>query len=491
MHSHAVPSDESVNIAPETELPIPWQRRGPQAIPATAEIEATAVLPGVVRAPAQRVDRVSVVLLFSDLIAVLCAWAVVPLPTGATVVLVLGFVAALAANRLYTSRLTLSVFDDLPVLAAAVPAVVGVVALTAGDPGLPGSFLLNGGLTFVLIVAGRSAAYAGIRFARKKGWVTYRTLIVGSGRTGARVGRLLQEHPEHGLRVVGFVGDRDTAVDGVGSRVVEEDCRRMVEAAEDHHARVVLVALSDVRPEEILRVLRGRESQVPFTLFVVPQLHELLLHRARNERLGHMAVLRLRASAFEAIPWQLKRTGDILMSAVAIALLAPVLAFIAAAVRLQGRDVFFRQTRVGRGGSPFVLYKFRSLRPLDEAESAERWSVLDEERITRLGRFLRKSSLDELPQLFNILKGDMSLVGPRPERPHFVAQFGEMYDWYSCRHRVRPGLTGWAAVNGLRGDTSIEDRCLYDNAYIDNWTLWLDVKILARTVTAVVRGEGG
>jgi lipopolysaccharide/colanic/teichoic acid biosynthesis glycosyltransferase len=153
--------------------------------------------------------------------------------------------------------------------------------------------------------------------------------------------------------------------------------------------------------------------------------------------------------------------------------------------------VLFRQERVGQNGELFTLLKFRSLRPATAQESGQLWSVKDDDRMGPVGRFIRKTSLDELPQLLNVLRGHMSIIGPRPERPFFVEQFVREHRCYALRHRVRPGLTGWAAVNGLRGDTSIEDRVYFDNAYIDNWSLWLDIKIVFRTLGAVVAGRGG
>jgi lipopolysaccharide/colanic/teichoic acid biosynthesis glycosyltransferase len=156
------------------------------------------------------------------------------------------------------------------------------------------------------------------------------------------------------------------------------------------------------------------------------------------------------------------------------------------AVRLDGRPVIFRQRRVGLHGRTFVLYKFRSMR-LDHRDDTTLWSADGDPRVTRIGRLLRWTSLDELPQLMNVLRGDMSLVGPRPERPYFAASFGDRVRRYRERHRVATGLTGWAQVHGLRGDTSIEDRVTFDNYYIDNWSLWSDIKILLRTLTAMVR----
>jgi lipopolysaccharide/colanic/teichoic acid biosynthesis glycosyltransferase len=152
--------------------------------------------------------------------------------------------------------------------------------------------------------------------------------------------------------------------------------------------------------------------------------------------------------------------------------------------------VLFRQERVGMDGRPFTVLKFCSLRPTADSEAATTWNIGTDTRVRPLGRFLRRTSLDELPQLWNVLRGDMSLVGPRPERPHFVDEFTRRYPRYTARHRVPVGLTGWAQIHGLRGDTSISDRAGFDNFYIENWSLWGDIKILLRTAAQVVKVAG-
>lgn len=182
---------------------------------------------------------------------------------------------------------------------------------------------------------------------------------------------------------------------------------------------------------------------------------------------------------------------DRVVAALLLLLLAPVLIGVAAMCRLSdGPGVIFRQRRVGMGGHEFTLLKFRSLTPLGPDESATRWNVRGDARISRWGRFLRRSSLDELPQLVNVLRGEMSLVGPRPERPHFVAEFTRRYGDYPLRHRMPVGLTGLAQVRGLRGDTSITERASCDNHYIDNWSALLDLWIMLRTPLAMVRSGG-
>ena len=169
-----------------------------------------------------------------------------------------------------------------------------------------------------------------------------------------------------------------------------------------------------------------------------------------------------------------------------LALSAPIFVTAAAVVRLSSPGpVFFRQRRIGRGGKPFDLLKFRSMRVNSDSDTT--WSVANDHRVTPVGRLLRKTSIDELPQLYNVLRGDMSLIGPRPERPHFVEQFGTEVPHYEDRHRAPVGITGWAQVNKLRGDTSITERVRMDNYYIEHWSPWLDLVIVLRTVGEILR----
>jgi lipopolysaccharide/colanic/teichoic acid biosynthesis glycosyltransferase len=186
-----------------------------------------------------------------------------------------------------------------------------------------------------------------------------------------------------------------------------------------------------------------------------------------------------------------KRLLDVLVSGALLVTAGPVLLVCAVVLRITGGPgVVFRQERIGKDGRPFTLLKFRTHRPADEHEAATRWSVAGESRMSPFCRFLRRTSLDELLQLWNVFRGDMSLVGPRPERPYFVARFSQDHPGYAARHRMQTGITGLAQIHGLRGDTSIEDRARFDNAYIDNWSLWQDVCILLRTAAALVRPTG-
>jgi exopolysaccharide biosynthesis polyprenyl glycosylphosphotransferase len=184
----------------------------------------------------------------------------------------------------------------------------------------------------------------------------------------------------------------------------------------------------------------------------------------------------------------LKRALDLAVSATVLVLMAPLMAALAVLVKLDSPGpAFFVQERVGLDGRPFPMLKFRSMRVDAEAESGAVWAVRDDPRVTRLGSFMRRTSLDELPQFINVLLGQMSIVGPRPERPEFVAQFRKAVPRYMERHQERAGITGWAQVNGLRGDTSIEERTKYDLYYVENWSLLLDLKIIAKTLLSLVR----
>ena len=211
-----------------------------------------------------------------------------------------------------------------------------------------------------------------------------------------------------------------------------------------------------------------------------------------TDEIWGIPLVRRRRSVYRSPWWRAKRAVDVVTAGLSLLVLGPVLAACAVAVRFEGGPgIIFRQERVGLDGRPFQVLKFRSLKPVDESEPQTNWNIKHDDRLGRVGQFLRASSLDELPQLWNIVRGDMSLVGPRPERPHFVNQFSVHIPRYTARHRVPAGLTGWAQSHGLRGDTSIEGRARFDNCYIEDWSPWLDVKIVLKTVGQVFRRQGG
>ena len=394
-------------------------------------------------------------------------------------------------SGLYRPQLRLSALDDAPKLAArstACALLVGGLTAVIGYPPVLLTFVTIGAVAVVAQVFMRSATYAFIRRARTSGRFAHQALLLGTGAVARRVAERLINDPSYGLRLIGYVGRRAETHAGSGIPYLGR-----VDALPTVCARtglsVVIVAYGDETEDEIVRALRAPEC-ADREVFVVPRLFELHNY-GQSDHVGAVPVVRLPRRGQRASARLVKRTIDVVVSSIALVACLPLLLLAAIAVRIEGGGgVIFRQARIGRGGREFQLLKFRSLKPLDESESETRWSVSHDDRIGPVGRLLRRTSIDELPQLFNILRGDMTLVGPRPERPHFVKAFTEQVPEYRDRHRVPVGLTGLAQVSGLRGDTSIEDRARYDNFYIDNWSLWLDFKIMITTARELIGARG-
>jgi exopolysaccharide biosynthesis polyprenyl glycosylphosphotransferase len=255
-------------------------------------------------------------------------------------------------------------------------------------------------------------------------------------------------------------------------------------------ATVLLVADGNFEERALTDAVRTEECQTA-DLLVVPRMHHFHTQTGLADHIGSIPVMRIRNPNLRGPARLIKRGFDIAFAVAASLVLLPALVTAAVAVRIEGGPgVIFRQVRVGRDGKHFQLLKFRTMLPADELESETMWCVGQDARVGPVGRFLRSTSIDELPQLWNIFRGDMTLVGPRPERPFFVAQFSARFDRYAHRHRVQAGLTGLAQVSGLRGDTSIADRARFDNFYIENWSLWLDIKIIVRTFREVLLYRG-
>jgi exopolysaccharide biosynthesis polyprenyl glycosylphosphotransferase len=393
---------------------------------------------------------------------------------------------------LQRARLSLSVLDDLPMLAIALLAATGLTAtleVAANESGLSAlmPWLVTAG---VAVVAGRVVSYAVVRCARGRGLVSHPTVVIGCGVIGGQLTRALLDNPRYGLRPVGFLDDEPLLPEQERPVPLLSSPDRLAEVIVDNDIHDVIVAFSSRNELDTIELLRTCD-RLGVEIFTIPRLFEV--HSSRNnETVRGMPLVRLRRPTFRSSSWHLKRGVDVVVSALALLVLSPVLAVCALAVRREGGPgVIFRQQRVGIDGKTFDLLKFRSLKPASDSESATNWNIANDDRMGPVGRLMRRLSLDELPQLWNILKGDMSLVGPRPERPYFVDQFTLEHREYLHRHRVPCGLTGWAQVNGLRGDTSIGERARFDNYYIENWSLWLDVKIVLRTFAQVLRMAGG
>ncbi|MFI9319790.1 sugar transferase [Kitasatospora aureofaciens] len=419
---------------------------------------------------------------------------------GAAAVLPLLLVLNLAGG-LYRTRLTLSVLDELPALAVRAVVATAFAVTLAGcldgrwpdcGPATPARLTVLLGAQLLIAAVGRGFLYHLVRRIRRGR--PSPVLVLGAGRLGRTVAAALREHGEYGMRPVGFLdADPPLLAGGTDLPVLggREALEREVHRHRIHHVIATAGAADEAETAATLRDAVRLGCQV----WLVPALREHgslpTAPIAGGDHLWGFPCLRLRSPAMCRPGWAVKRALDVTAAGVGLLLLAPVLALCALAVRFDtGPGVLFRQQRTGLDGRVFTVLKFRTLRPSNEHESATRWNIAQDHRMGAVGRLLRKSSLDELPQLWNVLRGDMSLVGPRPERPYFVMRFSQAYPEYADRHRVPVGLTGLAQVNGLRGDTSIEDRARFDNRYIESWSLWQDVKILCRTAALMLHPDG-
>jgi exopolysaccharide biosynthesis polyprenyl glycosylphosphotransferase len=349
--------------------------------------------------------------------------------------------------------------------------------------------------TTAYLLAGRVALLVIESRAARRREVGRRTLIVGAGRVGRLVANRLSQCEEYGLRPVGFLDKEpldDQGEDAPPVLGASWDLRRLVDKERIEH---VVITFSTA-PHSVLTRVANECHELGVGVSVVPRLFESFNDRSSLDRLGGVPLLTVRRPNPTGVEFALKYVFDRVMAALLLVLVAPVFAAAALAVWLSiGRPVLFRQTRVGRDNVVFEMLKFRTMRPPSDDVRDLSTELLpntapggvDADRRTSVGTFLRKHSLDELPQLINVLAGEMSIVGPRPERPEYVELFRERVPRYGDRHRVKAGITGWAQVNGLRGRTSLSDRVEWDNYYIENWSLWLDVKILLLTCLAVFR----
>ncbi|WP_158850949.1 sugar transferase [Saccharothrix deserti] len=438
----------------------------------------------------RRVNAVAVLLVAVDVTTVV-AVATRFSPGGWwTVAVAAALLGVRGAYRLYRRRLWLSWFHDLPRSAGATAVAFALVTLVALIGSAPPDATRAAQWSVLAFAAlsepARVVVFAFGRWARRRFHRCDRTIVVGAGKVGVDLAGAMLAHPEFGLRPVGFVDpqpsqDLQSALDRAALPVdlMDED---LADAITRLGVGTVVLAFSHARESSVVDSAITAH-RLGCTTLVVPRMFELYQDGPDIERLRSYPLMRLGTAPTSRPTWWVKRAMDVLLAAVALVVLSPVIALCALAVLLEsGRPVIFRQVRVGMDDQPFVLYKLRSVRMCGEDDSQVTWSVAGDRRVGPVGRFLRNSSLDELPQLWNILRGDMSIVGPRPERPGFVREFSAIHELYWARHRVPTGLTGLAQVHGLRGDTSIVDRSRYDNYYIANWSLWLDVKILLQTV---------
>jgi Undecaprenyl-phosphate glucose phosphotransferase len=399
------------------------------------------------------------------------------------------WVGASAVNGLYAPQRRLSRTDEFfSVAKAGSVATLLLVSLTFfyRDYSFSRVMLLLFWVASILLASlGRALIVIAVRMRRRRGYSVSPALIVGAGDLGQTIARTIAGLPQLGMRVVGFVDDLPPApADGPGPAPPPvlgaiDDLPELVRA---HRAAQVFFALPR---EEHLQLERGLAliDKEMVDIYVVPDILQFVMLRAGLASLGGIPMITLTETPLSGWYGPLKRLADVVFSLAALAALSPLLLLIALLVKLTSPGpVLYRQERMSLDGTLFTMYKFRSMRVGAEDATGAVWARPGDPRRTPIGAFLRSTSLDELPQLLNILKGEMSFVGPRPERPVFVEQFREKVPRYMLRHRVKCGLTGWAQVNGWRGNTSIEKRIEYDIFYIENWSLSFDVKIVLMTI---------
>jgi Undecaprenyl-phosphate glucose phosphotransferase len=339
--------------------------------------------------------------------------------------------------------------------------------------------VLNVGLTF----ASRELVRQALERRWRAGIGLKRVLIAGAGELGRLVADRILEHRDLGLHIIGFLDDR-AGGDHLGYRGLPlvGTLSEAGEIAVREKVDQLYVALPLDEHHKVVQVVEGA-SREGVDIKVVPDLLQFIALRARLEELDGVPIININDVPLQGLNSAIKRTVDIVLSAVALVILAVPLAFVALLVKLTSPGpVFYHQVRMGLDGRAFTVFKFRSMFQDAERETGPIWAEDDDPRCTPLGRILRRFDIDELPQIWNVFKGDMSLVGPRPERPYFVEQFKQQYPQYMLRHKVRAGITGWAQVNGWRGNTSLAKRIEYDLYYIGNWSLRLDLKIMWLTL---------
>ncbi|HET7379510.1 MAG TPA: exopolysaccharide biosynthesis polyprenyl glycosylphosphotransferase [Gaiellales bacterium] len=501
------------------------QQTTTQSVPARARVRAaprprqsqattfTGIMQRLLEGPGWKVLRPAVDFFMLALALVLALEGLSVTAVRAPLLLLPALVMALLFLRgLYRTRMRPLVLDGIvPVLSA-----VSVAAMTVAMIG----FFLNGQVpsqsvwvrawlfSLLGVGLGRLALAGGQRWARSRRLIGKPVLIVGAGIVGSQVARRLEDHPEYGLVPLGFIDDDPRSTAEVGGRDVPvlgtiEDLDRVVERT---HVEHLIVAFSSVADARIARLIQ-HSQELGVEVAVVPRMFDTMNQRAGYESVGGLPLLSFAAVDPKGWQFAVKYALDRIAAAILLILLSPLLAAIALAVRVNSPGpVCFRQRRVGRDGKVFDLYKFRSMRVsapkyvvaatrMPQAGEGERVTTLvhdvapggveGADRRTTVGRVLRRSSLDELPQLLNVLKGEMSIIGPRPERPEFVELFDHDVTRYGDRHRVKSGITGWAQVHGLRGQTSLAERIELDNYYIAHWSLGLDLKILLLTLAAL------
>jgi exopolysaccharide biosynthesis polyprenyl glycosylphosphotransferase len=418
-------------------------------------------------------------------------WEFWPLPAIQSVILL----ATFFAQHMYQRRRQVSHLDEfLKILlynTFATLLTVAILALVAPEFHYHRQLVLLAWALNIVILTLARTLHALVQWqVQARGVGDDRVLIIGAGEIGQMLMHKIKQNPGMGLQIVGLV---DSGRDERRTRSLDApilgtlaDIPRVIDKYEIDE---VLVGLPESSHQELVNIIALCERE-KVGIRVFPDVFQIMASEVTIGDLGGLPLLTVRDVALQGWKLTLKRGLDVVGSALGIVLLSPFMLLAALLVKLDSPGpVFYTQERMGLDARPFKIIKFRTMLPDAETEGPG-WTTPDDPRKTRLGAFLRRFNVDELPQLINVFVGDMSLVGPRPERPVYVEQFRQSIPRYMDRHREKAGLTGWAQVNGLRGDTSIVERTKYDLWYIENWSIWLDIKIILRTIFQTILGEG-
>ncbi len=413
------------------------------------------------------------------------------------------FVVTLVASwHGYAKRLRLDALADLRMTftstSVATMAIVAIDALRSADEPSAYAALRLWLLATILLAVGRLTANLVVAWSRSSSRTAATTIIVGAGRVGRLTAIRLLDHPEFGLRPIGFLDAEPMEISGRPlSLPVLGTSANLARVVANQNVECAVVAFSTDSHDEQLDLLDECE-RLGIRALIVPRLFERVPSRLQVTHVGGLPLLELNRTSPHSIQFAVKYAIDRLAALALLVLLSPLLLVLSVAVAISlGRPLLYRQDRVSLDGQRFNMLKFRTMEHALEGDGRETMfdpevapgGVEGEDRRTRVGTFLRRWSLDELPQLVNVLKGEMSLVGPRPERPGYVEYFRAHVRRYDGRLRTKAGITGWAQIHRLRGQTSISDRVEWDNYYIENFSLWLDLKILLRTIPEALKGR--
>ncbi len=487
---------------------LPRAQRAPQSLHQVVVVPTHApTMPRWLEAARTRRGHL-LVLLIDDTLGAVCAVALalwwtrgnpVTVQVGVYLWTFVPFVIILMASRsMYRRRLNRTFLDEAePVQTAVALATFATLSVVLwSEPTVwPSLLMLHMWVCAALLIPGvRFAGSLAQRWLRRRYRDAAPTVIIGSGPVAQQLITRMRQLPEYGLRPVGVLDITPPTDDEVLDVPYYGPVANLALVAGTTAAEEVIVAPSAMDDEQ-LALVAHRAQQLGLRVRVVPRLIDAMGGGARVEHLGGMPLVVL--DHVDPRSWQFaaKHMSDRIAAAIGLLLISPLFLTLALLVKLSSPGpVFFAQERVGRDGKPFGCLKFRSMRPVDPSDEvfelkdgAAPGGVEGVDRRTPIGKIMRKTSMDELPQLINVVRGEMSLVGPRPERPEFVELFAIQVRRYGERHRVKAGMTGWAQVHGLRGQTSIADRAEFDNYYIENWSVLLDWKILVLTVFAVLR----